>query len=265
MSDPVTSADSLPAAVPGASSGSAGASSGSAGGAGRPILRAEGLVAGYAASRVLFGVDVAVPAVGTVAILGRNGAGKTTLLRTIMGFMRPTEGHVWFDDQEVTGRGAAALVRLGVGYVPQEQGVFAGLTVRENLLLGLRSGPKESGASLDEAFALFPKLADRVGQQAGTMSGGERKMLSIARAMLARPRLLVMDEPTEGVWIGVVDEILNAMRVYAQHAAILLVEQHFEFALGLADAVLVLDRGTVVMQGDVAGIDRAAIAKRLAP
>ncbi len=230
-----------------------------------PILATQGLVAGYAASRVLFGVDLEVPAVGTVAVLGRNGAGKTTLLRTIMGFMRPSDGRVLVDGVDVTGKPAAHLVKLGVGYVPQEQGVFAGLTVRENLQLGLGAGGRGSRARIEEAFELFPKLAARAGQQAGTMSGGERKMLSIARAMLAHPRLLVMDEPTEGVWIGVVDEILDAMRTFATGAAILLVEQHFEFALGLADSVLVLDRGTVVMRGDTATIDRAAIAKRLAP
>jgi branched-chain amino acid transport system ATP-binding protein len=230
-----------------------------------PLLRAEGLVAGYAASRVLFGVDVTVPRVGTVSILGRNGAGKTTLLRTVMGYVKPTAGRVLLDGVDLTGRSPATLVKAGVGYVPQEQGVFAGLTVRENLLLGLRSGPKATGASLEEAFTLFPKLADRASQQAGTMSGGERKMLSIARALLARPRLLVMDEPTEGVWVGVVDEILGAMRAYAASAAILLVEQHFQFALDLADSVLVLDRGRVVISGDSASVDRDAIARRLAP
>mgnify|MGYP006275331269 CR=1 FL=1 len=222
------------------------------------LLEARGIVGGYAASRVLFGVDVEVPRSGTVAILGRNGAGKTTLLRTLMGYQAPSEGRIRFDGIDVTGRPPASLVRMGVGYVPQEQGVFAGLTVRENLQLGLGAGPRGSGARIDEAFALFPKLADRVGQQAGTMSGGERKMLSIARAMLARPRLLIMDEPTEGVWHGVVEEILAAMRGYGRDHAILLVEQHFEFALGLADHVLVLSEAA-------ATVDRDAVARRLAP
>jgi branched-chain amino acid transport system ATP-binding protein len=229
------------------------------------LLRAQGLVAGYAASRVLFGVDVEVPAVGTVAIVGRNGAGKTTLLRTLMGYMKPTAGTVVLDGVDVTGQSAASLVRRGVGYVPQEQGVFAGLTVRENLLLGLRAGPKGSGARIEEAFELFPKLAARVSQQAGTMSGGERKMLAIARAMLARPKLLIMDEPTEGVWVGVVDEILGAMRTYAKDHAILLVEQHLGFALDLADSVPLLDRGHVIVSGPVGSIDGDQLAKRLAP
>ncbi len=229
------------------------------------LLRAEGIVAGYAASRVLFGVDVEVPAVGTVAIVGRNGAGKTTLLRTLMGYMKPIAGRVILDGVDVTGQSAAGMVRRGVGYVPQEQGVFAGLTVRENLLLGLRAGPKKSGAKIEEAFELFPKLSARVAQQAGTMSGGERKMLAIARAMLARPRLLIMDEPTEGVWVGVVDEILGAMRAYAKDHAILLVEQHLGFALDLADSVVLLDRGHVVVSGPRESIDRDQLAKRLAP
>ncbi len=229
------------------------------------LLRAEGIVAGYAASRVLFGVDVEVPAVGTVAIVGRNGAGKTTLLRTLMGYMKPIAGRVILDGVDVTGQSAAGMVRRGVGYVPQEQGVFAGLTVRENLLLGLRAGPKKSGAKIEEAFELFPKLSARVAQQAGTMSGGERKMLAIARAMLARPRLLIMDEPTEGVWVGVVDEILGAMRTFAKDHAILLVEQHLGFALDLADSVVLLDRGNVVVSGPCESIDRDQLAKRLAP
>jgi branched-chain amino acid transport system ATP-binding protein len=229
------------------------------------LLHAEGLVAGYAASRVLFGVDVEVPAVGTVSIVGRNGAGKTTLLRTLMGYMKPTAGRVVFDGVDVTGQSAASLVRRGVGYVPQEQGVFAGLTVRENLLLGLRAGTKSSGARIEEAFELFPKLSARVSQQAGTMSGGERKMLAIARAMLARPKLLIMDEPTEGVWVGVVDEILGAMRTYARDHAILLVEQHLGFALDLADSVMLLDRGHVIVSGPRDSIDRDQLAKRLAP
>jgi branched-chain amino acid transport system ATP-binding protein len=179
--------------------------------------------------------------------------------------MRPSAGRVLLDGENVTGQPPAALVRKGVGYVPQEQGVFAGLTVRENLLLGLRAGPKGGRARIEEAFQLFPKLADRAGQQAGTLSGGERKMLAIARALLARPRLLIMDEPTEGVWVGVVDEILGAMRTYAQGAAVLLVEQHLQFALDLADSVLVLDRGHVVVSGPRDSIDPDQLARRLAP
>ena len=231
----------------------------------RDILRAENVSGGYAASQVLFGVDVVVPRVGTVAIIGRNGAGKTTLLRTLMGYMRPSSGVVMLDGEEVTGHSPASLVRRGVGYVPQEQGVFASLTVRENLLLGLRAGAKGSAARIEEAFELFPKLADRIGQQAGTMSGGERKMLAIARALLARPRLLVMDEPTEGVWHGVVDEILAALSGYAKGAAILLVEQHLQFALDLSDGIMVLDRGRVVLAGPRGSIARDDLARRLAP
>ena len=229
------------------------------------ILRAEGLFGGYRGSSVLFGVDVTVPPVGTVAIVGRNGAGKTTLLRTLMGYNRPTAGRVTLDGLDVTGYPPANLVRRGVGYVPQEQGVFASLTVIENLQLGLRAGPKGSRGRIDEAFELFPKLASRAGQQAGTMSGGERKMLAIARALLAKPRLLIMDEPTEGVWHGVVDEVLVALRGYAQGAAVLLVEQHLQFALDLADFVLVLDRGRVVLAGPRGAISRDEFVRRLAP
>jgi branched-chain amino acid transport system ATP-binding protein len=249
----------------GSSVPAAGGSPSSRAGCSPPVLlQAEGLSGGYAGSQVLFGVDVAVPPVGTVAIVGRNGAGKTTLLRTLMGYNRPTSGRVMLDGADVTGHAPASLVRRGVGYVPQEQGVFASLTVRENLLLGLHAGPKRSLAKIDEAFELFPKLAIRVNQQAGTMSGGERKMLAIARALFARPRLLIMDEPTEGVWQGVVDEIRVALSRYAQGAALLLVEQHLQFALDLADGVVVLDRGRVVLSGPRGAIARDELAHRLA-
>jgi branched-chain amino acid transport system ATP-binding protein len=140
-------------------------------------------------------------------------------------------------------------VRRGVGYMPQDQVVFPTLTVDENLRLGLHALPTGQRGKIDTAFELFPKLAERRRQQAGTMSGGERKMLGLARVMLGRPRLLVLDEPTEGVWHGVVDEILEALRRFSDEAAILIVEQHLELALALADRAVVLQRGEVVLAG----------------
>ncbi|MBX5440823.1 MAG: ABC transporter ATP-binding protein [Solirubrobacteraceae bacterium] len=213
------------------------------------LLEVEGLAGGYGASQVLFGVSFSVPARGTVAVLGRNGAGKTTLLRTLLGFLTPTAGTVRLRGRDVTGASPAAMVRDGVGYMPQERVVFPTLTVEENLRLGAAARPKGERASIDEAYALFPKLADRRRQRAGTMSGGERKMVGLARALLGRPELLVLDEPTEGVWHGVVDEILDALRAYADRAAILIVEQHLDLALELADTALVLQRGEIVMSG----------------
>lgn len=214
-----------------------------------PILTVTDLAGGYGASQVLFGVSFEVPPQGVLAVLGRNGAGKTTLLRTILGHLRPTAGSVKLDDEDVTRLPPARLVRRGVGSMPQEQVVFPTLTVQENLQLGLQPLPRGQRRSVDAAYELFPKLAARRGQQAGTMSGGERKMLGLARALLGRPRLLLLDEPTEGVWQGVVEEILEALRSYAATAAILLVEQHVELALELAQSGLVLQRGEVVLRG----------------
>jgi urea transport system ATP-binding protein len=214
-----------------------------------PLLRVEDLCGGYGASQVLFGVSFAVPATGALAVLGRNGAGKTTLLRTLLGYLPPKSGSVRLGDEEVTGLAPAHLIRRRMGYMPQDQVVFPTLTVQENLELGLQPLPKRDRGPVDGAYELFPKLAARKRQQAGTLSGGERKMLGLARALLARPRLLVLDEPTEGVWHGVVDEILGALRRYAADAAVLIVEQHLDLALELAEHAVVLQRGEVVLRG----------------
>jgi branched-chain amino acid transport system ATP-binding protein len=214
-----------------------------------PLLRLDDLQGGYGASQVLFGVSLEVPARGTVAVLGRNGAGKTTLLRTLLGYLPPSGGTVRLGGEDVTGMPPARMAKAGVGYMPQDQMVFPTLSVDENLQLGLQALPRGDRGSTQEAYQLFPKLADRRRQQAGTMSGGERKMLGLARALLGRPRLLVLDEPTEGVWHGVVDEILQALRRYATGAAILIVEQHLDLAMELAETAIVLQRGEIVMQG----------------
>ncbi len=221
-----------------------------------PLLAVHGLSAGYSGSRVLFGVDLLVPPRGVVAVLGRNGAGKTTLLRTIMGYLKPTEGSVNLDGSLVNGFRPTQMVQRGVGYVPQEHVVFPTLTVQENLLLGRIAAPKDSTVHVSGVLDLFPKLADRLTQPAGTMSGGERKMLGIARALLSDPRLLVLDEPTEGVWQGVVEEIADHLAEYARDRAVLLVEQNVDIAVRLATSVTVLERGEVVRAGPTSQADR---------
>lgn len=214
-----------------------------------PLLSVRDLSGGYGTSQVLFSVSLEVHGTGALAILGRNGAGKTTLLKTILGYLPATAGSVTLAGDDVTGVAPAKLARRGVGYMPQDQVVFPTLTVDDNLRLGLQVLAKCGRGSVDSAYELFPKLAGRRRQAAGTMSGGERKMLGLARAMLGRPRLLVLDEPTEGVWHGVVEEILDALRRSSTDAAILIVEQHLELALELADQAVVLQRGEVVKRG----------------
>jgi branched-chain amino acid transport system ATP-binding protein len=216
-----------------------------------PLLRVDHLAGGYGPSQVLFGISFVVPEHGVVAVLGRTGAGKTTLLRTLLGYLKPTDGAVYLRGENITGVAPARLARRGIGYMPQERVVFPTLTVDDNLRLGLHASTKDGGRSAETAYELFPKLAERRRQQAGTLSGGERKMLGLARTLLGRPKLLVLDEPTEGVWHGVVEEILDALRHFAGQAAVLLVEQHLQLALELAETAVVLQRGEVVLQGPV--------------
>src|SRR4051812_37897066 len=170
------------------------------------LLSSKGLCTYYGTSQALFGVALAVPVRGAIAVLGRNGAGKTTLLKTLAGDLIPKRGQVTFNGVDISELSAEVRSRRGMGYVPQEHGVFARLSVKDNLLVGCM-GAKDKQQRIDEIVALFPCLGQRLAQQAGTLSGGERKMLAIGRALLGRPNLLMLDEPMEGVWHGVVDEI----------------------------------------------------------
>ena len=213
---------------------------------------------------MLFRVDLAAPEYGAVAVLGRNGAGKSTLLKTIVGELVPRSGSVALDLLDITRLPVEQRIRSGLGYVPQEQSVFSGLSVRENLQIGALTNPDRS--AIDRVLARLPKLSQRLHQQAGTLSGGERKMLAIGRAMVSRPRLLLLDEPTEGLWIGVVQEIAECLRELMKDTAIVIVEQHLEFALGLADYAYVLDRGRVALQGRASAVrEDPRLAQFLAP
>lgn len=228
-----------------------------------PLLEIRGLCAGYGRSQVLFDVSLQVPASGAVAVLGRNGVGKTTLLKTIIGELPTTAGHTLLDGREITGLRTERRIRLGLGYVPQEHAVFAKLSVRDNLALGCRG---KQSAGLDSVLSLFPKLGERLNQAAGTLSGGERKMLAIARALLLQPRVLLLDEPTEGVWIGVIQEIASRLKQLVQDMAIVIVEQHLELALDLADYAYVLDRGRHALEGASSAIrDDPRLLRLLAP
>lgn len=229
-----------------------------------PLLKTDALCSGYVRSQVLFGVSFEVPANGAVAILGRNGAGKSTLLKTLAGDIPPMSGTIEFDGQRIESMPMELRARAGVGYVPQEDAAFSGLSVRENLLLGAVRQRDKSG--IDEVLAVFPKLGKRLNQAAGTLSGGERKMLAIARAMLGRPKLLMLDEPTEGVWIGVIEEIAEQLEKLAKTMSVILVEQHVELALRVASTAYVMDRGRIALQGPVAQVrDDPELIRYLSP
>ena len=211
------------------------------------FLDVTDLDAGYGRSQVLFGINMRVPWRGGVAVLGRNGAGKTTLMKAIVGELQLRGGAVSLGARDVGRLPTEQRIRLGIGYVPQEHSVFSRLSVRDNLAVGML-GTRDQTA-LDRVLAIFPKLRERLSQVAGTLSGGERKMLAIARALLANPRLLLLDEPTEGVWIGVVEEITERLIDLAKEISLIVVEQHLDLALRVASQAYVLDRGRIALSG----------------
>ena len=218
-----------------------------------PLLDAGRLCTYYGTSQALFDVSLNVPPRGGVAILGRNGVGKTTLLKTLAGELLPARGSLRFNGTDVARLPTEQRIRLGIAYVPQEQGVFGRLTVRENLLIGAMSADGGK-ARIGEMLTLFPLLAKRLSQQAGTLSGGERKMLAISRALLGQPSLLMLDEPTEGVWHGVVEEIAARLEELSKTIAILVVEQHVRMALQVSQYCYVMDRGQIALEGPSAEI-----------
>jgi branched-chain amino acid transport system ATP-binding protein len=228
------------------------------------LLEVRDLCAAYGRSQVLFNIAVAIPRRGGVAILGRNGAGKTTLLKTIMGELNACAGAIHLDGRDALRLPTERRVRLGIGYVPQEHAVFGRLTVRENLEVGALATKDRS--AIDRALTIFPKLGQRLQQPAGTLSGGERKMLAIGRALLANPKLLLLDEPTEGVWIGVIEEIAERLETLVREIAVLIVEQHLDLALRVTGYAYVLDRGRVALDGPSAAVrDDPRLLQYLAP
>jgi branched-chain amino acid transport system ATP-binding protein len=228
------------------------------------MLEVRDLCAAYGRSQVLFNVNVTASRRGAIAILGRNGAGKTTLLKTIMGELKATAGAISLEGRDALRLPTERRVRLGIGYVPQEHAVFGRLSVRENLEVGALATNDRS--AIDRALTIFPKLGQRLQQPAGTLSGGERKMLAIGRALLADPKLLLLDEPTEGVWIGVIEEIAERLETLVRQIAVILVEQHLDLALRVADYAYVLDRGRVALHGSSAAVrDDPRLLQYLAP
>ncbi len=212
-----------------------------------PILEVEGLCTYYGTSQALFDASLVAPRTGAVAILGLNGAGKTTLMKSIIGELNPARGRLVLDGSDVTKTPTHQRIRQGIGYVPQEHAVFGSLSVRENLLVGGLINSDESG--IDRVVEIFPKIGERMSQIAGTLSGGERKMLGIGRALISNPRILLLDEPTEGVWIGVVEEIAERLEELTTQISVVIVEQHVELALRISSHAYVMDRGHVVLYG----------------
>lgn len=228
------------------------------------ILDIRNLDAGYGRSQVLFGLDMSIPKRGGVAILGRNGVGKTTLMKAIVGELPASAGTIDFDGRGINGLSTEQRIRAGLGYVPQEHSVFSRLSVRDNLAVGALTNRDRD--AVGRILEIFPKLGQRLDQSAGTLSGGERKMLAIGRALLTEPKVLLLDEPTEGVWIGVIEEITDRLRLLAKDIAVVVVEQNLDLALRVADIAYVLDRGKVALSGSADAIrNDPALLQYLAP
>src|SRR3712207_1371945 len=229
------------------------------------LLEAEGLTAGYGQTAVLHGIDFAVEERGVSALLGANGAGKTTTLRAVSGMVR-TGGDLRFAGERINGLATEEIAGRGVAHVPDGRGTFMELTVEENMRLGAYTRRDRDGgqADLERVFGYFPRLRQRFRQQAGTLSGGEQQMLAISRALLLRPRLLLLDEPSFGLAPLVVQEIFAIMRRIReeQGVSILLVEQNASLALDFADRAYLLETGRIVVAGPAEEIRRDESVRR---
>jgi branched-chain amino acid transport system ATP-binding protein len=217
------------------------------------MLQVKGLHAWYGRSHVLQGVNFSIAQGEAVCLIGRNGAGKTTTLRTIMGLVPRREGEVRFQGENIIAAPTHRRFALGLAYVPEERRIVPGLTVQENLRLGLVASPNRAREAeiIDRIAATFPRLKERLGQAADTLSGGEQQMLAIARAMVSEPKLIMLDEPSEGIMPVLVDEMFELFaRMKRDGVTLLLVEQNVERALQLADRAYVMDQGEIVHSGE---------------
>ncbi len=224
------------------------------------VLEITNLHAGYGGSEVLSGLSLSIAAGDITALLGRNGMGKTTLLRTIMGLVRPTHGNIMFKSRDIAGLESFEIARRGIAYVPQGREIFAGLSVAENLRLASRE--KET---LDMAYGLFPALAEKANAAGGGLSGGQQQQLAIARALMRKPRLLLLDEPSEGIQPSVVQEIaaIVAKAARSAHMSVLLVEQNTSLALSMADRVIFMETGRATVSHAAADVSDALLQQHM--
>jgi len=223
------------------------------------LLAVEGLHAYYGDAHILQGVSLAVGAGEVVTLIGRNGAGKTTTLKSIMGLVPPRGGHITFDGRELTKLPTHEVARAGIAYVPEERRILPNLSVAENLRLGIlgaaHSAPADNGAVVEEVLAYFPRLRDRYEQKGKSLSGGEQQMLAIARGLVARPKLMLVDEPTEGLSPILVESLTGILgEINRRGTTILLVEQMLEVALALSHRLYVMDQGRIQFEGTPAAL-----------
>jgi urea transport system ATP-binding protein len=234
------------------------------------MLEIQGLDVAYGESQVLWDVSLNVPAGGVMCLMGRNGVGKTTLLKSVMGLLPTRSGRIVFDGTDLDRLRPEERAGCGIGYVPQGREIFPNLTVAENLRVGFLGRPKSAGngraaqADIEQVFDLFPKLKQLLSRKGGVLSGGEQQQLAIARVLLARPKLLLMDEPTEGIQPNVILQIEDAIqRIKERGIAVLLVEQYLEFAWRLAGSYAIMRKGAIVASGSTSELRHDVVRQHL--
>jgi urea transport system ATP-binding protein len=234
------------------------------------MLEIRGLNVAYGESQVLWDVSLDVPVGGVVCLMGRNGVGKTTLLKSVMGLLPARSGQILFDGKDLGRLRPEERAACGIGYVPQGREIFPNLTVAENLRVGYLGRPASAGngratqADIEQVFELFPKLKDLLSRNGGVLSGGEQQQLAIARVLLARPKVLLMDEPTEGIQPNVILQIEDAIqRIRESGIAVLLVEQYLEFAWRLASSYAIMRKGAIVSRGSTSELRHDVVRQHL--
>jgi len=229
------------------------------------MLEVAGLAVSYEGSRILRGVNLAVPDRSLVCLMGRNGVGKTTTLKSIIGLAKTNAGTIKFGGRELTGLPPEDRARAGLAYVPQGRDIFPNLTVWENLKISLVIHGASANGELDRVLELFPVLKEMLQRKGGVLSGGQQQQLAIARALLTSPTLLLLDEPTEGIQPNIIDLIGDTLMKIKKEGkiSILLVEQYLDFCLGVGDSFYIMDRGAIVAEGPIAQLNDAIVKEHL--
>jgi urea transport system ATP-binding protein len=229
------------------------------------MLALKQINASYEGSKILRNVSLDVGAGQVVCLMGRNGVGKTTTLRTIVGLLTPTSGSIELDGQPINHLSPAARARKGIGYVPQGRDIFPNLTVWENLKLSLVVHGKRANGEMERVMELFPVLKEMLGRKGGVLSGGQQQQLAIARALLTGPKLVILDEPTEGIQPNIIDQIGETIKkIKAERKiSILLVEQYLDFAISLADRFYIMQKGSIVVHGPISELHDEVVKEHL--